>query len=90
MTISIFVIFMLAANCSLATIASSSMGYADSAPMALPSLMFVHSSGDCFLSLLSSNGGAMMMLACADILSGCASSLSARNLSSHTWLLLFI
>ena len=61
--------FMFTASCSAATITSSSMGYTDCTPMASPSFMRMHSSGECRLSRQSYDGGAMIMLAPAVILS---------------------
>ena len=78
---------MCAASCRAATIAISSMGYTDCAPIALPSFICMHSSGESCLSLQTSYCGAMMMLASAEILSGLAGPLSARKISSYAWLL---
>ena len=78
-------LFLLAANCSAATTTWSSIEYAGCVPMALSSLMYIRSSGKRWLSLQSSDGGAMIILTPADILSGCAGPLSAGNMSSHAW-----
>ena len=67
--------FMLAASCSAAMIASSSIGYT-----VLPFMMGMHSSGMRRFPI-QSVGGAMMMLAPAVILPECGGPLSARKIS---------
>ena len=84
MTISLLSgVYMCAASCRTVTIAISSMEYTDCAPVELPSFMCMHSSGhssgECCLSLHSSDCGPMIMLAPAAILSGLAGPLSARK-----------
>ena len=68
----------------------SSMGYTDCVPMMLPSFMCMHSSTVFLLSLQSSDGGVMMILAPIVILSGLAGSLTARKMLSYAWLLFYM
>ena len=65
-------------------IVSSSMGYTDLAPMVLPYLMCMHSSGMSRSSLQTSDGGPMVMLAPVVILPECVSPLSTRKTSSYS------
>ena len=91
MTISLVVgVYMCAASCCAATIASSSIGNTDCAPIALPSLVCMNNGGDHFLSLQSSDDGAIMMLMPAVILSECAGPSPARKISSCAWLLFYM
>ena len=67
---------MCAASWRAATITSSSVGYIACAFVVLPTFMCMHSSGECCLSLQSSDCGTMIVLIWV------AGPLSARKMSS--------